>query len=129
MTNRDKIYNIKIMTIKQKLDLQVSFFVYNVKSQKDFVTMIFGIRTDAEKWKCKYDRLLTFFIILKANQGRRERSPATKNYVPEIFLFGILAGVNRPDVQWNGLVLEEPPRWSRLTSTPSKYSDSRRVTD
>lgn len=43
-------------------------------------------------------------------QGQRERSPATKNYVPEIFQFGILAGVNHSDVQWNSLVLEEPPR-------------------
>jgi len=64
--------------------------------------------------------------------GRANAIPATKNYASEVFALGILAGVNQPGVQWASLVLEEPPRWSRLTSTPSKYEarpHSRRTYD
>jgi len=48
--------------------------------------------------------------------------PATKNYASEVSTLGILAGVNLLCVQWAGLTLEEPPIWSRLTSTPGKYA-------
>jgi len=48
--------------------------------------------------------------------------PATKNYASEVSTLGILAGVNPLHVQWAGLTLEEPPIWSRLTSTPGKYA-------
>jgi len=48
--------------------------------------------------------------------------PATKNYASEVSTLGILAGVNQLYVQWAGLTLEEPPIWSRLTSTPGKYA-------
>lgn len=47
--------------------------------------------------------------------------PTNKNYVSEMFTIGTLAGVNHAGVQCHGLALEEPPRWSRLTSAPSKY--------
>ena len=30
-------------------------------------------------------------------------------------------------VQWEGLTLEEPPSWSRLTSTPGKYASTARA--
>ena len=49
--------------------------------------------------------------------------PATKNYTHELFTLGIIAGVNSiQKVQWSGLALEEPPSWSRITSTPGKYA-------
>ena len=39
--------------------------------------------------------------------------PTTKNYAPELPTFGAIAGVNQTVVQWNDLILEEPPSRSR----------------
>ena len=65
--------------------------------------------------------LLTFQLL---NQGiARTQSPTNKNYAFELPTFGVIAGVNPTEVQWKGLTLEEPPCWSRLTSTPGKYAD------
>ena len=41
--------------------------------------------------------------------------------------FGAIVGVSQTEVQWNGLILEEPPSWSRLTSVPGKYAFLRNV--
>ena len=52
----------------------------------------------------------------------RTQSPTNKNYAFELPTFGVIVGVSRTGVQWSGLALEEPPSWSRLTSTPGKYA-------
>ena len=52
----------------------------------------------------------------------RTQSPTNKNDAVELSTFEIIAGVNPTEVQWKGLTLEEPPSWSRLTSTPGKYA-------
>ena len=57
------------------------------------------------------------------NQGiARTQSPTNKNYALELPTFGAIVGVSQTEVQWNGLILEEPPSWSRLTSVPGKYA-------
>ena len=52
----------------------------------------------------------------------RTQSPTNKNYALELPTFGAIVGVSQTEVQWNGLILEEPPSWSRLTSVPGKYA-------
>ena len=52
----------------------------------------------------------------------RTQSPTIKNYAFELPTFGVIVGVSPAVVQWKGLTLEEPPSWSRLTSTPGKYA-------
>jgi hypothetical protein len=52
----------------------------------------------------------------------RTQSPTIKNYAFELPTFGVIVGVSPTLVQWRGLTLEEPPSWSRLTSTPGKYA-------
>ena len=52
----------------------------------------------------------------------RTQSPTNKNDAFELPTFGVIVGVSRTEVQWSGLALEEPPSWSRLTSTPGKYA-------
>ena len=52
----------------------------------------------------------------------RTQSPTNKNYALELPIFGAIVGVSQTEVQWNGLILEEPPSWSRLTSVPGKYA-------
>ena len=51
----------------------------------------------------------------------RTQSPTNKNCAFELPTFGVIVGVSLAEVQWKGLALEEPPSWSRLTSTPGKY--------
>ena len=53
----------------------------------------------------------------------RTQSPTIKNYAFELPTFGVIVGVSPTLVQWKGLTLEEPPSWSRLTSTPGKYAN------
>ena len=61
-------------------------------------------------------------LVLANNQGiARTQSPTNKNYAFELPTFGVIVGVSQAEVQWKGLTLEEPPSWSRLTSTPGKY--------
>ena len=55
----------------------------------------------------------------------RTQSPTIKYDAFELPTFGVIVGVNPTEVQWKGLTLEEPPSWSRLTSTPGKYADDR----
>ena len=44
------------------------------------------------------------------NQGiARTQSPTNKNYALELPTFGAIVGVSQTEVQWNGLILEEPP--------------------
>ena len=57
----------------------------------------------------------------------RTQSPTNKNYALELPTFGAIVGVSQTEVQWNGLILEEPPSWSRLTSVPGKYAIFRNV--
>ena len=52
----------------------------------------------------------------------RTQSPTNKNYAFELPTFGVIVGVSQAEVQWKGLALEEPPSWSRFTSTPGKYT-------
>ena len=52
----------------------------------------------------------------------RTQSPTNKNYALELPTFGAIVGVSQTEVQWNGLILEEPPSWSRFTSVPGKYA-------
>ena len=52
----------------------------------------------------------------------RTQSPTIKNYAFELPTFGVIVGVSPTEVQWKGLTLEEPPSWSRFTSTPGKYA-------
>ena len=66
-----------------------------------------------------------FFIIHKGIA--RTQSPTNKNYALELPTFGAIVGVSQTEVQWNGLILEEPPSWSRLTSVPGKYALLRNV--
>ena len=64
------------------------------------------------------------------NQGiARTQSPTNKNYALELPTFGAIVGVSQTEVQWNGLILEEPPSWSRFTSVPGKYAVWRRQTE
>ena len=61
--------------------------------------------------------------ILMIYEGiARTQSPTNKNYALELPTFGAIVGVSQTEVQWNGLILEEPPSWSRLTSVPGKYA-------
>ena len=39
----------------------------------------------------------------------RTQSPTNKNYAAKFPTFGEIVGVNRPEVQWNSLVLGELP--------------------
>ena len=52
----------------------------------------------------------------------RTQSPTIKNYAFKLPTFGVIVGVILAEVQWQRLTLEEPPSWSRLTSTPGKYA-------
>ena len=53
----------------------------------------------------------------------RTQIPTNKNDDVEFPTFGEFAGVNRSQVQWSSLALEEPPSWSWLkTSRPGKYA-------
>ena len=62
-------------------------------------------------------------LLTRSDQGiARTQSPTNKNYAFELPTFGVIVGVSRTEVQWSGLALEEPPSWSRLTSTPGKYA-------
>ena len=61
--------------------------------------------------------------ILMIYEGiARTQSPTNKNYALELPTFGAIVGVSQTEVQWDGLILEEPPSWSRLTSVPGKYA-------
>ena len=53
----------------------------------------------------------------------RTQSPTNKNCAFKWSTFETIVGVNRPEVQWDSLILEEPPSWSWLTSTPGKYAE------
>ena len=69
-------------------------------------------------------------VIIIDNQGiARTQSPTNKNYALELPTFGAIVGVSQTEVQWNGLILEEPPSWSRFTSVPGKYAVWRRQTE
>ena len=71
---------------------------------------------------CCYWYVSDVFLIHWSRRGKaRTQSPTTKNYAPELPSFREIVGVACISVQWCGLALEEPPSWSRLTSTPSKY--------
>jgi hypothetical protein len=52
----------------------------------------------------------------------RTQSPTNKNCAFKWSTFETIVGVNWPEVQWDSLILEEPPSWSWLTSTPGKYA-------
>ena len=39
----------------------------------------------------------------------RTQSPTNKNYALELPTFGAIVGVSQTEVQWDGLILEEPP--------------------
>ena len=39
----------------------------------------------------------------------RTQSPTNKNYALELPTFEAIVGVSQTEVQWNGLILEEPP--------------------
>ena len=68
--------------------------------------------------------------IIDNNQGlARTQSPTNKNYALELPTFGAIVRVSQTEVQWNGLILEEPPSWSWLTSVPGKYAVRRRQTE
>ena len=43
----------------------------------------------------------------------RTQTPTLINCVPELPTFGVIAGVSPVEVQWKGLLLGEPPGWSR----------------
>jgi len=54
----------------------------------------------------KFPRQTSFHI----KQGiARTQSPTNKNYAAKFPTFGEIVGVNRPEVQWNSLVLGELP--------------------
>ena len=53
-----------------------------------------------------------FYYFSKRGKARTQ-SPTIKKYAPELPAFGVIAGVNPTAVQWKGLVLGEPPSWSR----------------
>ena len=53
----------------------------------------------------------------------RTQCPTNKNCAFKWSTFETIVGVNRPEVQWDSLILEEPPSWSWLTSTPGKYAE------
>lgn len=65
--------------------------------------------------------LIVWIFIINVGTARTP-FPATKNYTHELFTLGIIAEVNSAEVQWPSLTPEEPPSWSRLTSTPGKYA-------
>ena len=67
--------------------------------------------------------MVIIWTISWVEQGiARTQSPTIRNYAFELPTFGVIVGVNPTVVQWSGLTLEEPPSWSRLTSTPGKYA-------
>ena len=55
-----------------------------------------------------------WFSVLIVKGTARTQSPTTKNCTPESTTFVSIAGVSRAEVQWQGLVLREPPLRSRL---------------
>jgi len=75
---------------------------------------------------CTYAQWRHLWVALVIeNKGiARTQSPTIKNYAFELPTFGVIVGVSPTVVQWKGLTLEEPPSWSRLTSTPGKYASA-----
>ena len=56
------------------------------------------------------DPPILFGLNIKVDQGiARTQSPTNKNYALELPTFGAIVGVSQTEVQWNGLILEEPP--------------------
>ena len=48
--------------------------------------------------------------IIDNNQGlARTQSPTNKNYALELPTFGAIVRVSQTELQWYGLILEEPP--------------------
>ena len=77
---------------------------------------------DDFKWLKKFPGQTSFHI----KQGiARTQSPTNKNYAAKFPTFGEIVGVNRPEVQWNSLVLGELPPWSQLAPQPGKYALAR----
>ena len=54
--------------------------------------------------------------------NEKEALDQDKNYAAKFPTFGEIVGVNRPEVQWNSLVLGELPPWSQLAPQPGKYA-------
>ena len=56
----------------------------------------------------------------------RTQVPTTRNYTLELPTFGVIAGVNPIEVQWEGLTLRGLPSWSQLPPASGKYALQRR---
>lgn len=66
---------------------------------------------DMEKKIC--ERSVGFLPVYFIQGLARTQTPTLINCVPELPTFGVIAGVSPTEVQWKGLLLEEPPGWSR----------------
>ena len=60
-------------------------------------------------------------ILILIRDMRVRSSPLPEITRPMYPILGSSAGIRLPVVQCGNVTLEEPPCWSRLTSTPSKY--------
>ena len=47
--------------------------------------------------------------IIDNQEIARTQSSTIKNYALELPTFGAIVGVSQTEVQWDGLILEEPP--------------------
>lgn len=66
---------------------------------------------DMDKKIC--ERSVGFLHVYFIQGLARTQTPTLINCVPELPTFGVIAGVSPTEVQWKGLLLEEPPGWSR----------------
>ena len=57
------------------------------------------------KWSL-FDHNYFWFLIWGI---ARTQSPTNKNYALELPTFGAIVGVSQTEVQWDSLILEEPP--------------------
>ena len=80
---------------------------------------------------CREIRYLHFQSIFVLNysirRGRaRTQVPTTRNYTLELPTFGVIAGVNPIEVQWEDLAPGGPPWWSRCLPRQVSMPDSGR---
>ena len=65
--------------------------------------------------------------IIDNQEIARTQSPTIKNYALELPTLGATVGVSQTEAQWNGLILDKPPSWSRFASEVTMPSEDVRL--
>ena len=120
--------DIAVITVSNAPNIDPRARVINIRKNKADQTWEPGILINTYIHNIKILIIwlkLEVLASFKSYQGiARTQSPTNKNYAFELPTFGVIVGVSPTEVQWRGLTLEEPPSWSRLTSTPGKYASN-----